>query len=139
MSRRHGATLYMTLLAGWGALLARLSGQEDLVTGTPVANRGRTEIEGLIGFFVNTLALRLDVSGSPSVGELLERVKEQTLAAQQHQDIPFEQVVEVARPVRSLAHSPLFQVMFDWEQNAGGGAGWRCPVWSLDRWGRPRM
>ena len=70
----------MTLLAGWGALLARLSGQQDVVIGTPVANRGRVEIEGLIGFFVNTLALRLDVSGSPSVEELLERVKEQTLA-----------------------------------------------------------
>src|SRR5215212_2836986 len=123
LSRRHGMTLYMTLLAGWGALLARLSGQEDLVIGAPVANRGRTEIEGLIGFFVNTLALRLDVSGSPSVGELLERVKKQVLAAQQHQDISFEQVVEMARPVRSLSHSPLFQVMFDWDQSAGGGGG----------------
>ena len=90
------------------------------MVGAPVANRGRMEIEGLIGFFVNTLALRLDVSGSPSVGELLERVKEQTLAAQQHQDIPFEQVVELARPARSLSHSPLFQVMFDWQHNAVG-------------------
>ena len=66
LSKKHGMTLYMTLLAGWGALLARLSGQEEVVIGTPVANRGRMEIEGLIGFFVNTLALRLDVSGSPS-------------------------------------------------------------------------
>ncbi|MGH9650198.1 MAG: condensation domain-containing protein, partial [Terriglobales bacterium] len=121
LSKKHGMTLYMTLLAGWGALLARLSGQQEVVIGTPVANRGRVEIEGLIGFFVNTLALRLDVSGSPSVGEMLERVKEQVLAAQQHQDIPFEQVVEMARPVRSLAHSPLFQVMFEWQHNAGGG------------------
>ena len=127
LSRRHGATLYMTLLAGWGALLARLSGQEDLVTGTAVANRGRTEIEGLIGLFVNRLAVRLDMSGSPSLDELLKRVKEQTLAAQQHQDIPFEQVVELARPVRSLSHSPLFQVVFDWEQNAGGGGGLAMP------------
>jgi len=127
LSRRHGATLYMTLLAGWGALVARLSGHEDLVTGTAVANRGRTEIEGLIGLFVNRLALRLDVSGSPSVGELLERVKEEVLAAQQHQDIPFEQVVEIARPVRSLSHSPLFQVVFDWEQNADGGEGRAMP------------
>ena len=84
--------------------------------GTPVANRGRAEIEKLIGFFVNTLALRLDV-GSPTVGELLERVKEQALEAQQNQDIPFEQVVELVQPARSLAHSPLFQVMFAW-QNA---------------------
>ncbi|MGH8656871.1 MAG: non-ribosomal peptide synthetase, partial [Gammaproteobacteria bacterium] len=127
LSKKHGMTLYMTLLAGWGALLARLSGQQEVVIGTPVANRGRVEIEGLIGFFVNTLALRLDVSGSPSVGEMLERVKEQVLAAQQHQDISFEQVVEVARPARSLAHSPLFQVMLDWEQNAGGGGGLAMP------------
>ncbi|MFZ1007449.1 MAG: amino acid adenylation domain-containing protein, partial [Candidatus Sulfotelmatobacter sp.] len=81
------------------------------------ANRGRAEIENLIGFFVNTLALRIDLSGSPSVSELLEQTKAQSLAAQRHQDIPFEQVVELAQPVRSLAHSPLFQVMFAW-QNA---------------------
>ena len=121
LSRRHGTTLYMTMLAGWGVLLARLSGQQDLVIGTPVANRGRVEIEGLIGFFINTLALRLDVSGSPNVVELLERVKERVLSGQQHQEIPFEQVVENARPVRSLSHSPLFQVMFEWEQSVGGG------------------
>ncbi|HZD08761.1 MAG TPA: condensation domain-containing protein, partial [Candidatus Limnocylindrales bacterium] len=112
-----GTTLYMTLLAGWAILLARLSGQQDVVIGSPVANRGRAEIENLIGFFVNTLALRLDLSGLPSVSELLEQAKAQSLAAQQHQDIPFEQVVELAQPVRSLAHSPLFQVMFSW-QNA---------------------
>ena len=111
----------MTLLAGWAALLARLSGQQDVVIGTPVANRGRGEIEKLIGFFVNTLAVRLDLSGSPSVSELLEQAKTQALAAQQHQDIPFEQVVELAQPERSLAHSPLFQVMFAW-QNAIGGS-----------------
>ncbi len=121
LSRRHGATLYMTILAAWAALLSRLSGQEDIVIGMPVANRGRMEIEGLIGFFVNTLALRLDVSGSPAAEELLDRVKRQTLSAQQHQDMPFEQVVEIARPVRSLAHNPLFQVMFDWEQRAREG------------------
>ena len=121
LSKRRGTTLYMTVLAGWGALLARLSGQEDIVIGTPAANRGRVEIEGLIGFFVNTLAMRLDVSGSPSVAELLRRVKGQALGAQQHQDIPFEQVVEIAQPARSLAHTPLFQVLFDWQQNTGGG------------------
>jgi amino acid adenylation domain-containing protein len=117
LSLRHGTTLYMTLLAGWAVLLARLSGQQDVVIGSPVANRGRIEIENLIGFFVNTMALRLDLSGSPSVSELLEQTKAQVLGAQQHQDIPFEQVVELVRPVRSLAHSPLFQVMFAW-QNA---------------------
>jgi len=105
----------MTLLAGWAILLARLSGQQDVVIGSPAANRGRAEIENLIGFFVNTLALRLDLSGSPSVSELLEQTKAQSLAAQWHQDIPFEQVVELAQPVRSLAHSPLFQVMLAWQ------------------------
>ncbi|WP_379989287.1 condensation domain-containing protein, partial [Dokdonella soli] len=120
LSRRHGTTLYMTLLGSWAVLLSRLTGQEDVSIGTPTANRGRQEIEGLIGFFVNTLVLRLDLTGSPTVAELLLRVKTQALAAQQHQDIPFEQVVEVARPVRSLAHSPLFQVMFAW-QNAPEG------------------
>jgi amino acid adenylation domain-containing protein len=120
LSRRNGTTMYMTLLAGWAILLARLSGQQDVVIGSPVANRGRAEIENLIGFFVNTLALRLDLSGSPSVNELLEQTKAQSLAAQQHQDIPFEQVVELAQPVRSLAHSPLFQVMFAWNNATEG-------------------
>ncbi len=114
LSQRHGTTLFMTMLASWAALLSRLSGQCDLVIGTPSANRERAEIEGLVGFFVNTLALRIDLSGSPSVTELLGRVKVRALAAQQHQDIPFEQVVELVRPARSLAHSPLFQVLFAW-------------------------
>ena len=121
LGQKHGTTLYMTLLAGWAALLARLSGQPDVVIGSPVANRGRIEIENLIGFFINTLALRMDLSGSPSVSELLKQARTQALAAQQHQDIPFEQVVELAQPVRSLSHSPLFQVMFAW-QNADEGS-----------------
>ncbi|HEX9936446.1 MAG TPA: amino acid adenylation domain-containing protein [Longimicrobium sp.] len=119
LGQRHGATLYMTLLAGWAAVLARLSGQDQVVVGTPSANRGRSEIEGLIGFFVNTLALRVDLSGAPTVAEALARVKERALEAQANQDIPFEQVVELVQPARSLAHSPLFQVMFAW-QNAPG-------------------
>ena len=120
LSRKHRTTLYMTVLAGWAALLARLSGQDEVVIGTPVANRKRVEIEGLIGFFVNTLALRLGVGGTATVGELLERVKEQVLAAQEHQDIPFEQVVEIIRPPRSLAHNPVFQVMFAWQNTPKG-------------------
>ncbi|HEU0078917.1 MAG TPA: condensation domain-containing protein, partial [Longimicrobiaceae bacterium] len=118
LSARHRTTLFMTLLAGWATVLSRLSGQEDVVVGTPSANRGRAEIEGLIGFFVNTLALRVDLSGSPGVAELLGRLKARSLAAQQHQDIPFEQVVEGVQPVRSLSHSPLFQVMFAWQNTA---------------------
>ncbi|HEU4883028.1 MAG TPA: condensation domain-containing protein, partial [Longimicrobium sp.] len=120
LGQRHGTTPFMTLLAAWAALLARLSGQDDVVVGTPSANRGRAEIEGLIGFFINTLALRVDLSGSPSVTELLGRVKERALGAQQNQDIPFEQVVELVQPARSMAHTPLFQVMFGW-QNASEG------------------
>ncbi|MBW3655446.1 MAG: amino acid adenylation domain-containing protein, partial [Gemmatimonadetes bacterium] len=118
LGRRNGATLFMTLLAGWAAVLGRLSGQAEVVIGTPTANRGRREIEGLIGFFVNTLALRVDLSGRPTVADLLGQVKSRALEAQQNQDIPFEQVVELVQPVRSLAHSPLFQVMFTW-QNEG--------------------
>src|SRR5579875_1522238 len=117
LSIKHGTTPFMTLLAGWATLLARLSGRQDIVIGTPVANRARPEIANLIGFFVNTLAIRLELSGPPTVAQLLARVKLQTLAAQQHQDIPFEQVVELVNPVRSLAHSPIFQVMFTWETN----------------------
>ncbi|MBV9109365.1 MAG: AMP-binding protein, partial [Gemmatimonadetes bacterium] len=114
LGQRHGATLYMTLLAGWTVVLSRLSGQEDVVVGTPTAGRGRREIEGLIGFFVNTLAVRVDLSGAPTVAELLRRVKERTVEVQQNQDIPFEQVVELVQPVRSLAHPPIIQVMINW-------------------------
>ncbi|HEU0076257.1 MAG TPA: amino acid adenylation domain-containing protein, partial [Longimicrobiaceae bacterium] len=93
-----------------------------MVIGTPSANRGRAEIEGLIGFFLNTLPLRVDLSGTPTVAGLLDRVRGLALDAQRNQDIPFEQVVERLRPVRSLAYSPLFQVMFAWQNAEGGGA-----------------
>jgi amino acid adenylation domain-containing protein len=120
LGQRHGTTLFMNLLAAWATLLGRLAGQEDVVIGTPVAYRNRAEVEPLIGFFVNTLALRLDLSGTPAVGELLQQVKARTLQAQQHQDLPFEQLVEILRPARSLAHNPLFQVMFAWQNNDSG-------------------
>ncbi|HET7464986.1 MAG TPA: amino acid adenylation domain-containing protein, partial [Longimicrobium sp.] len=120
LSRRHGTTLYMTLLAGWAVVLGRLSGQDEVVIGTPTAGRGRREIEKLIGFFVNTLALRLDLAGAPTVAELLERARERALAAQKHQDIPFEQVVERLAPARSLAYHPLFQVLFAWQNRSAG-------------------
>ncbi|MGA4295062.1 amino acid adenylation domain-containing protein, partial [Ralstonia nicotianae] len=113
LSQRHGTTLFMTVLAGWSALLSRLSGQGEVVVGSPVANRTRSEVEGLIGFFVNTLALRVEVGGA-TVSELLERVKAKVLEAQAHQDLPFEQVVERIRPVRSLSHSPVFQAALSW-------------------------
>jgi amino acid adenylation domain-containing protein len=116
LGQRHGTTLFMTLLAGWATVLGRLSGQSDVVVGTPTANRGRREVEGLIGFFVNTLALRVELEGT--VAELLARVKARALEAQQNQDIPFEQVVERLQPVRSLAHTPVFQAMFMWQTAA---------------------
>ncbi|MFJ2709598.1 non-ribosomal peptide synthase/polyketide synthase [Pseudomonas sp. NPDC087346] len=121
LCQRHGVTLYMTLISAWAMLLARLSGQPDVVIGSPVANRTRAEIEGLIGMFVNTLALRIDTSGELSVEALLARVKARTLEAQTHQDLPFEQVVEITRPLRSMAHSPLFQAMFSWDSSHGPG------------------
>ncbi|WP_338861828.1 non-ribosomal peptide synthase/polyketide synthase (plasmid) [Mycetohabitans rhizoxinica] len=117
LSQAQGATLFMTVLAAWSAVLARLSGQDDLVIGTPSANRHHPQIEPLIGFFVNTLALRVDVSGAPSPAQLLERVRRTTLEAQAHQDLPFEQVVEIVQPPRRLEHTPLFQVMFAWQNN----------------------
>ncbi|MBX8484721.1 non-ribosomal peptide synthetase [Pseudomonas cichorii] len=120
LSQRHGATLYMTVMSAWAALLSRLSGQDDVVIGSPMANRTRAEVEPLIGFFVNTLAIRIDTSDQPDVSALLARVKAQTLAAQRHQDLPFEQVVEIVNPFRSLSHTPIFQAMLSW-QDAGVG------------------
>ncbi|HET7863544.1 MAG TPA: condensation domain-containing protein, partial [Burkholderiaceae bacterium] len=110
-SQQQDVTLFMTLLAGWSILLAGLSGQDDIVVGTPVANRPRPELEPIIGFFVNTLALRVLLKDRPDVTQLLHQIKATTLAAYGHQDIPFEQVVEILQPPRSMAHSPIFQVM----------------------------
>jgi amino acid adenylation domain-containing protein/thioester reductase-like protein len=117
LSRRHGTTLFMTLVSAWGAVLSRLSGQSDVLVGTPVANRDRPELEGLIGFFVNTLVLRLEYGGNPTIREVLARVKARAIDSQAHQALPFEQVVELVNPERSLAHSALFQAMFIWQNN----------------------
>ena len=117
MSGRHGTTLFMTLLTAWAAVLSRLSGQQDLMIGAPIANRGRQETEGLIGFFVNTLALRIDLGNDPSVAALLARVRSAVLEGQDHQDLPFEQVVEIVQPPRRLDHTPVFQVIFTWQSD----------------------
>jgi amino acid adenylation domain-containing protein len=125
LSRASGATLFMTLLAGFQALLHRYTSQEDILVGSPVANRNRSEVEGLIGFFVNTLVLRGDLrspspAGAPSFRELLGRVRGAALGAYAHQDLPFERLVDELRIERSLARNPLYQVVFSLHQPAGG-------------------
>jgi amino acid adenylation domain-containing protein len=111
LGRRQGTTLFMTLLAAWQTLLARWTGQDDVVVGTPVANRRLAEVEGVIGFFANTLALRTDLAGDPPFAALLARVREEALAAYVHQDLPFEKLVEDLQPERDTSQTPLFQVM----------------------------
>ncbi|HEX2190523.1 MAG TPA: condensation domain-containing protein, partial [Longimicrobiaceae bacterium] len=138
LSRREGTTLFMTLLAGWQALLGRYAGQTDVVVGTPIAGRSRREVEGLVGFFVNMLALRADLSGDPTWRELLGQVREAALGAYEHQELPFERLVEELEVERSLTLTPVFQVTFALERSTaldglalgdlavepfGGGAG----------------
>jgi amino acid adenylation domain-containing protein len=112
LARTADATLFMTLLAAFAALLSRHSSQTDIVIGSPVANRNHAEIEGLIGVFVNNLALRVDLSGSPTFQELIRRVRDTALDAYSFQDLPFERLVEALQPQRNLSHSPIFQVLF---------------------------
>ncbi|HEX6861378.1 MAG TPA: condensation domain-containing protein, partial [Thermoanaerobaculia bacterium] len=112
LSRRQGATLYMTLLAAFDALLGRLSGQDGVVVGSPVANRNRAELERLIGFFVNTVVLRGDLAGDPGFVELVGRVREEALGAWAHQDVPFDKLALALAPERDPSRSPLFQVSF---------------------------
>jgi amino acid adenylation domain-containing protein len=111
-ARREGITLFMALVAGFQALLSRYSGEEQIVVGTDLANRTMSETEPLIGFFINLLALRTDLSGNPTFREILGRVREVTLGAYAHQDMPFDKLVEELQPERSLSHNPLVQVLF---------------------------
>ena len=112
LSRQEGATEFMVLLAGFQTLLKRYTGQDDFCVGTPIANRNRAEIEGLIGFFANTLVLRSHLSDNPGFLEAIRRAKDVSLGAYAHQDLPFEKLVEEVQPDRDLSHSPLFQVLF---------------------------
>ena len=124
----------MTLLAAWQALLGRYAGQDDVVVGSPVAGRTRTELEGLIGFFVNMLPLRADLSGDPTWRELLGRVRGSALGAFTHQELPFERLVEELVVERSLVHAPLFQVMFALTRGAPD-EGLRLGSWCRSRSG----
>ena len=116
LAQQSGATLFMVLLAGFKVLLSRYTGQESIAVGSPIANRNRSEIEGLIGFFVNSLVLHTDLSGNPSFTDVLSRVRQTALEAYAHQDLPFEKLVEELQPERSLNHHPLFQVVFALQQ-----------------------
>ncbi len=118
LGQQEQASLFMTLLAAFQALLARYTGQEDIVVGAPTANRNHAETEPLIGYLVNMLALRTDLSGAPSFRELLRRVRGSALDAYAHQELPFEKLVEALQPERSLSYTPLFQVMFTVENAA---------------------
>ena len=125
----EGITLFSLLLASWGLFLGRMACTEDVVIGTPFAGRMAPDSEGLVGFFVNTLALRIDLSGDPDVHTLLNRVQGMLNAALEHQAAPFEQVVDALDVRRSLAHTPVFQVVFDWQIRASDEE-------ASERWGR---
>ncbi|HMZ82282.1 MAG TPA: condensation domain-containing protein, partial [Acidobacteriota bacterium] len=118
LSRQHGSTLFMTLLAAFQTLLLRYSGQEDIVVGSPIANRNHLETEGLIGPLINTLALRTDFSGQPTFIDVLNRVRQTTLEAFAHSEVPFEKIVDAVQPERDMSRTPLFQVMFDFGNQA---------------------
>ncbi|MEL4891902.1 amino acid adenylation domain-containing protein, partial [Xanthomonas protegens] len=120
LSRRHGVTLYMTILASWAAVFSRLSGQSEVVIGSPMASRNREEIEPLIGFFINTFALRIDLAGNPSTGELLARTRQRLLDAQAHGDVLLDRVIEALKPPRNSAYNQMFQVMLAWQSQDEG-------------------
>jgi amino acid adenylation domain-containing protein len=113
LSQREGGTLFITLLAIFKVLLYRYSGEEDVIVGSPIANRPQTETESLIGFFLNNLALRTDLAGDPTFQEVLTRVRKTSLDAYAHQDVPFEKLIDALRPERDLSRTPIFQVYFN--------------------------
>jgi amino acid adenylation domain-containing protein len=136
LARQENVTLFMLLLAAFNALLARYSGQDDILVGSPIAGRHHMETESLIGLFVNTMVLRTHLSGNPSFRELLRQTKENTLAAYANQDVPLEKLVEELRPARGVGHSPFFQVMLDFKRAIGSGsqaANWQIENLELDR------
>ncbi|WP_190858207.1 non-ribosomal peptide synthetase [Actinomadura sp. RB99] len=131
-ARAAGASMFMTVLSAFMVLLGRYAGQDDVVVGTPVANRDRAETEGLIGFFVNTLVMRADLSGDPSFTEVVRRVRTMVLAAHAHQDLPFEQLVDDLVTERDRSRTPLFQVLFGYDTLGSGSEGGSGPARELN-------
>ncbi|MEA5581860.1 amino acid adenylation domain-containing protein [Nodularia harveyana UHCC-0300] len=129
LSQKSGVTLFMTLQAVFVTLLHRYSGQTDILVGTPIANRDRAEIEPLLGLFINSLVLRSQLTDNPKFSQLLQQVRQVALEAYAYQDVPFEQIVEALQPERNLSYSPLFQVMFIWQNTPS--ANWELPGLSL--------
>src|SRR6185436_349238 len=117
-ARGESATLFMTLIAAWATLAHRLTGEHDIVLGTPTANRSHPELEPLLGFFVNVMPLRIDFSGDPTFRELVARVRTAALADYTHQEMPFEKIVEELKPKRDLSHHPIYQVVLAFETSA---------------------
>jgi amino acid adenylation domain-containing protein len=140
-AQAHGATLYMTVLSAFALLLGRYSGQADLVIGSPIANRTHPALEELIGFFVNTLALRIDLGGQPTFVDLLAHVRQTTLAAYAHQDAPFEQVIDALALPRNESHAPLFQLLLAWQNGDANRAARALPDLDLQpvAWQKPTL